>query len=239
MVHIAICDDNDHIVQFIYDIVYDKFRSLKIPFKIVKCSNGEDLLYQIKEVGDFDLVFLDIELGVDNGIDTAAKIKESNPCCYVVFISGYEKYYKAAFSVQPYQFLDKPIKKEDMERIIETVSKKLINDDQVFAFEYGRKQYRINLREILYFVSDLRKIMICTKDGAVYYFYGKMNDVENELKNMSIAFMRIHQSYIINMNYIKVLQKKNIVMQDDSLFPISSSRWKQVMEQYMYFVMGE
>lgn len=236
MINIAICDDQEQEVDKMYDIVFEKFREFNVPFKIIKCSNGEDLLYEMDEVGDFDLIFLDIELGVDNGIDTAAKIKEANPYCYIVFVSGYNRYYKAAFSVQPYQFLDKPINQLEIEKVLDSVSKLIIDNDQVFAFEYKWKQYRIRLNDILYFISEHRMIVLYTKDGAVYEFYGKMNEVEEQLRQMTSAFLRVHKSYLLNMNYIKIFQSDDVIMQDDESFPISIRKRKTVIEQYMSFV---
>ncbi|MGN0437079.1 MAG: LytR/AlgR family response regulator transcription factor [Lachnospiraceae bacterium] len=236
MVNIAICDDKEQEVDILYDIIYKRFMEYNVPFKIIKCSNGEDLLYELKEVGDFDLILLDIELGVDNGIETAEKIRKQNPYCYIIFVSGYKQYYKAAFRVQPYQFLDKPIDQSEVEEVIDSVSNLIIDNNHVFSFEYKWKQYRILLNDILYFISDHRMVVLQTKDGATYEFYGKLNEVEEQIKQMSSVFLRVHKSYLINMNHIKIFQSEDVVMQDDALFPISIRRRKDVMGQYMSYV---
>lgn len=235
MIHIAICDDNHHIVKLMYDIVCDKFTGMMVPFKITQCFSGDDLLYQMCEQGDFDLIFLDVELGMDNGITIAAKIKEKNPWCYIIFLSGYNVYYKDAFSVQPFQFLDKPVKKDEVEHVIEAVYSRIANDNQVFAFEYNRMQYRIRLNDILYFTSELRRITFYTKDEAVYHLYGRMDEVEEQLNKMTNTFVRIHQSYLINLHYVKMLNKNDVVMQNNQSFPISARKRKNTMEQYIRF----
>lgn len=236
LVNIAICDDKEQEVNILYDIIYNRFMDYNVPFKIIKCSNGGDLLYELKEVGDFDLILLDIELGVDNGIETAEIIRKQNPYCYIIFVSGYKQYYKAAFRVQPYQFLDKPIDQSEVEEVIDSVSNLIIDNNHVFSFEYKWKQYRILLNDILYFISDHRMVVLQTKDGATYEFYGKLNEVEEQIKQMSSVFLRVHKSYLINMNHIKIFQSEDVVMQDDALFPISIRRRKDVMGQYMSYV---
>lgn len=236
MVNIAICDDNEQQVRLMENIVCERYNNMNVPFKIVKCSNGGDLLQQMKDYGDFDLIFLDIELGVDNGIDTAEKIKENNPYCFIIFVSGYNQYYKEAFRVQPYDFIDKPVKKEEVERVIESVSKRIIDHEQVFSFEYRWTQYRIPLNDILYFVSEKRLISIYTKDGSIYEFYGRMNDVESQVNEMTNLFLRVHKSYLLNMNHIKIFQSDDVTMQNNQLFPISARKRSKVMEQYMEFV---
>lgn len=235
MINIAICDDNEQEADFMKSFIYEKFNTLNKPFKVVSCSNGEDLMYQIKEEGGFDLLFLDIELGVDNGIDVALKVRKVLPCCYIIFVSGYDQYYKDAFSVQPFQFIDKPFDKEELEKVIDSVMKQIVENDQVFSFEYKWKQYRIRLNEILYFISNQRLILIYTKNGASYEFYGRMNEVEAQLKEMTSVFLRVHKSYLLNMNYIKIFRSNDVTMQDDRLFPISVRKRTGVMEQYMDF----
>lgn len=235
VINIAICDDEEKEVNNIYDIVSNKFASFKVVYKIIKCSNGADLLYEMDEIGAFDLVFLDIELGIDNGIETASKLKQKNPYCNIIFVSGYDRYYKAAFSVQPFQFLDKPVNPIELENVIDSVAGLIINNDLVFSFEYKWKQYRIPINTILYFISDRRVIELYTKDGQVYQFYGKMNEVETQMNEKSSAFLRIHKSYFLNMNYIKVFKSQEVVMQDDKVFQISVRKHKEVVEQYMRF----
>lgn len=127
MINIAICDDEEQEVETMYNIVSQKFDKFNAVYKITKCSNGGDLLYEMDEIGAFDLVFLDIELGIDNGIDAADKVKQKNPYCYIIFVSGYDRYYKAAFGVQPFQFLDKPINRLEVERVIDSVANLFFN----------------------------------------------------------------------------------------------------------------
>lgn len=235
MVNIAICDDNELQVRLMENIVSESYNNMNVPFKIVKCSNGGDLLQQMEDYGDFDLIFLDIEMGLDNGIDTAEKIKAYNPYCFIIFVSGYNQYYKDAFRVQPYDFIDKPVKRKEVERVIESVSKRIIDHEQVFSFEYRWIQYRIPLNDILYFNSEKRLISIYTKDGSIYEFYGRMNEVEQQINEMTNIFIRVHKSYFINMNHIKIFQSDDVTMQNNQLIPISARKRRKVMEQYMEF----
>lgn len=239
MINIAICDDEEQEVETMYNIVSQKFDKFNAVYKITKCSNGGDLLYEMDEIRAFDLVFLDIELGIDNGIDAADKVKQKNPYCYIIFVSGYDRYYKAAFGVQPFQFLDKPINRLEVERVIDSVANLIVDNNSVYSFEHKWKQYRIPINTILYFISDRRLIELHAKDGSVYRFYRKMSEVEKLIAEKSTMFLRVHKSYLINMNYIKVFQSDEITMQDNNVFPISSRKQKEVIEKYMRFAKQE
>ena len=236
MINIALCDDEEQEVYTLHQIVMEQFEKYAVPFKIIDCSNGADLLYELDELGEFDLIFLDIELGIDNGIEVATEIRKRNPYCFIIFVSGYERYYKAAFSVQPYQFLDKPINKREVESVVDSVSKLIINNEQVFSFEYQRKQYRIYLNEILYFMRYQRRIVLQTKDGATYRFYGRIGDIENQLREISSDFLWIHKSFLVNMNYIKIFDNDRVLMQNEEEFPISARKHQNALDQYMSFL---
>lgn len=235
MINIAICDKEEQIVDELYKLIYHWFEQLHVSFKIVKSSNGEDLLYEMSELGDFDFIIMGVELGIDNGIEVAAKIKGMNPHCHIVFMSENEQYYKAAFSVQPYQFLDKPIQVDELENVVKSVAKLIIDNDQILAFKYKWKSYRIRLNDIIYIVSNQRKLMIYTKEGEVYELYGKMDEVHEKIQCMSNVFLRVHKTYLINMNYIKVFQSDKIVMQDGKQIPVSHRKRTEVIKCYTEF----
>lgn len=223
-------------MEELYEFIHDMFSQFHVPFRIIKSSNGEDLLYEMSEVGDFDLIFLDIELGIDNGIEVAKEVRKRSPYCQIIFVSGYNQYYKDAFSVQPFQFLDKPIQKAELEQVVNAVAKLIIDSNQVFAFEYRWKSYRIRLNDIVYIMSNHRKLSLYEKSGACYTFYGTIKDVQVKLQNMSTSFSKVHNRYLINMNYIKVFEGDKIVLQDGSSIPVASREKSKVALQYMSFV---
>lgn len=237
MITIAACDDKEQDLQKLIEYIDKEFTRLQVQYKIIPCSNGQDLLYVQDEVGKFDIVFLDIELERDNGIEVAQELKKNNPCCQIIFVSGYNRYYKEAFRVQPFQFVDKPIKKEEIIQVIQDVAEVVIDNDEVFSFEYKWQQYRILLKDILYFVSDSRMIFLFTQDGKKYEFYGKLSDVEEDINKQTDTFLRVHKSYLINMTYIKIFNSEKVIMQDDKVVQISTRKRKSVMEAYMRYAL--
>lgn len=235
LLSIAICDDQEQEVEEMYQMVHEVVCDYSVPYKIIKCSNGEDLIYELGEYGSFDLIFMDVELKRDNGVEVAKRIREKDPYCKIVFVSGYNQYYKSAFSVQPFQFIDKPINQDEFKEITRAAIKHIVNENEVFSFENKWKHYRISLKDILYFTSEHRIVRVYTKDGNQFEFYGKMNDVETVLEQISTAFLRVHKSHLLNMNYIKVLQRDVVVLQDDSELMVSARRRKEVLERYMAY----
>ncbi|WP_459781844.1 LytTR family transcriptional regulator DNA-binding domain-containing protein [Blautia glucerasea] len=67
-----------------------------------------------------------------------------------------------------------------------------------------------------------RKIYIHTKQGTDY-FYGKLSDIEVELENSVIPFIRIHQSYLVNYHHISQYQSSKIIMENGVELTVSAA----------------
>ena len=109
MIRIAVCDDEQHVLDEISQMTATYMRSCNFNFQIDTFCSGEELLMEIDQSGMYQIVFLDIELTEMNGIRVAVQLRKQYPSMLLVFVSGYSEYYRAAFDVQPFQFLDKPV----------------------------------------------------------------------------------------------------------------------------------
>ncbi|MDO5389227.1 MAG: LytTR family DNA-binding domain-containing protein [Clostridia bacterium] len=81
--------------------------------------------------------------------------------------------------------------------------------------------------DILYFMSTSRKISVVTKNSN-YECYGKINELNNV-----IGFIKVHKSFLINLNYVKEYNYKSIKMLNNEYIPISQSlrtKVKTIME---------
>lgn len=93
--------------------------------------------------------------------------------------------------------------------------------------------------DILYFESYGRKIKIHLKDGSLESFNGKLSDVEKELDNGKIPFLRIHKSYFVNYHYIKARAKTEIILTDGTRLPVSREIGTRFGAQYTRLLGGE
>ena len=80
-----------------------------------------------------------------------------------------------------------------MEKLISDVYEKLQIDDK-FAFKSNKTYYNISLNKIMYFMSEKRITNVYCID-KICTFYGKMNDVEINLRKKQVDFWRIHHSF--------------------------------------------
>ena len=231
MLRIGICDDIREEVEKQEKQVRQITYQMGIRTDIRKCYSGMDLLMEIELSGQFDIIFLDIELGGINGIETARQIRESDVNCNIIFITSFEQYSKEAISVHPFAFVDKPDAYAQMKKIIIDAYDKLQIDDK-FAFKFNKTYYNISLNKIMCFMSEKRIINIYCID-KICTFYGKMNDVEVNLKKKQADFWRIHHSFLVNPRYIEEYHYDKIVLQNGISLEISRAKRENIRLMYM------
>lgn len=128
------------------------------------------------------------------------------------------------FRLQPLDFLIKPISREQVKEVLMRSLKQRAGGKALFEYQKGGGFYQVPCEEILYFMSNDKKIIMAAKDG-MQEFYGKLREVAGKLPP---GFLAIHQSYLINMDYVAEYTYESVKMQDGSLLSISKPYRKAV-----------
>lgn len=167
------------------------------------CGEGrtrEECLKLVAKVQP-DVVFLDIELQGENGIDIAKEINRINEDIYIVFATAYSQYAVDAFSVEAFDYILKPF--ED-ERIIEVVERirRTIEPKSLPGFITAWKEDRmvvLSPSEIVYCCIEDEKTVIKSLKGE-YTVPLTLSSLEKKLS--PLGFMRTHKSFIVNLGHI-------------------------------------
>ena len=196
---------------------------------------NEALTLDFKNDFDFDIAFIEIDSNRFPGIEIAKKIRESgNIKTEIVLISTDDSFALYGYKLNAFDYLIKPIP-------IKTISESLdryfcyYESDYVkyFSFKnYGAIQ-KIKLDDIYYFTSNGRKCTIIN-NRADCDFYAKLDDIESQLDEN--GFIRVHQSYIVNVRYIKGMTKDGITMNNGLFVPISQRRYSEAKSKFMKYL---
>lgn len=211
MIRIGICEDIKEELKREKVMVQEIMQELGYNVQIVCCLNGEDLLCEIENTGDFDILLLDIQMSGRNGVETARVIRETDHRAVMIFISLYDQYCKDIINIQPFAFVDKPVSREALGGILSKVMEVHDSGDELFEFTFRKKKYSFLLREICYFESDRREVYVHGRDREVSY-YDKLDTVEKRLENSTVRFLRINKSFLVNVLYIREYHYDHVVM---------------------------
>ncbi|WP_026997755.1 LytR/AlgR family response regulator transcription factor [Flectobacillus major] len=184
---------------------------------IGECENVPDAKVMLKK-NQVDLLLLDIRLGDKTGFDLLADFPDFS--FKVIFITAYDQYALKALKVGVLDYLLKPIGEDDFHLAIDKVRQKLVSKEQyrVAAEHLQHKPQRItiNTREGLH-ILWLEEIMYCEADGGYTTFFlndGSKPIVSKPLKEYEMllpetTFLRVHQSFIVNINFVTLFKKEN------------------------------
>lgn len=235
MVKIAVCDDS-------YEECVALERALKKALNqditIAKHDNYFSFTtYVLDEVkGQLDVVFIGLNVKGYSGVKIAQTLLSRYSHLKIIFVTKYLELVKDIFMINPVYLLIKPYEMkyvtDAIYKAIRTVDEEK-NDFLVLKAKYGRNGIiSVRLKDFYYAASDRRKLEIVTDEETIEINM-KLNDLEERLPD---NFLRVHQSYLVNMDKILKITKEEVYLYNDVVIPISRSRLNHVNETYMRYL---
>lgn len=148
----------------------------------------------------FDLALLDINMPGGDGLELGFDLRYRQSDIAIIFQTAYDEHALKAFEVGAMGYLVKPYSKEQLMAAIERVGTTAPNDDFRLLSKSGDTHYLFKPDEIYYVKADLTEVIFRTQEGFSYFNH-KISEVEQLLS--PYEFVRIHRSYLINLNRIK------------------------------------
>lgn len=161
------------------------------------------------------IFFLDIDINGDNkkGIEVAKKIREKSRTATIVFVTTHSEFMLLTYRAQvsALDFIDKADEDSSIKINLKNCLRKVIENQaltmpqEFFVFENNKATIRIPMDEILYFeTAESHRLKLVTKSGQ-RNFYGSIKEV----MAANQTFFRSHKSYLINLDNVVCLDKKN------------------------------
>lgn len=227
---ISICDDDSNMLNMLKAWVEEFMDESECQIQLY--DNGIDLIYEVEHNEIPEIIFMDIKLKNDNGIDVAKIIKKYKDDAVIIFISGYSEYFEDSFEADPVYFLVKPIKKESFTKAMEKAFEKITSKDKKYLVLRKTEVVRIPLDDIFYIESEGRKVHIhCKKEILTYY--EKLDHLEEQLKK---DFVRSHKSYLVNMKWVRRVDSKFAFLTNGVEIPISRNKLMDTKDKvFEYF----
>ena len=230
--NIAICDDNNDYINTLENYINDlKVKNLEHDV----FYSGEELLNEYKNnEANYDAIFMDMEMGEFDGIETANLIRQFDRNVIIVFVTSHKKYMQRSFQCMPFRFLIKPINFSDFEEVFREVCIKLDDDPETFIFLENKKRTRIFCSDIIFFESSAHSILIYTRDGKIHKTRKSMTELQETIEKST--FVRVHRAFVINLRYIHQISELEVIMHHyDNPIPVSRTYNKDLEDMFLNF----
>jgi two-component system LytT family response regulator len=244
MIKAVIIDDEPAMQEVSSMLLSEYFPEIKQVGIANSVKSGIDLILEQNP----DLVLLDIELTDGNSFQILQKLKPYN--FKVVFITGHNSYAIKAIKFSALDYILKPVNeiefqqaiKNAVEQIKENLDSPLQADVLIDTYKKETQSKKLVLKtmESLHIV-DISEILFCQSDNSYTTFY--LIDSENIIVSKSIkeysellieyGFFRPHQSYLVNLNHVKKIDKSDggfIIMKNKKEIPVSIRQKKHLIK---------
>jgi two-component system LytT family response regulator len=182
---------------------------------------------EIRDAKQVDIVFLDIDMPELSGLEVADIISSHTA---VIFTTAFPNYAVQAFEKNGSDFILKPISFERFTKSVIKVqdlirSKKIAEQhpaEEHFFINPGARGIKVQLSysDILYIEALVNYVVIHTIEGK-HITYLSMKEIENSIPLS--RFIRIHKSYIVNIDRIKSIDGNNIKLSQNTELPVGIS----------------
>jgi DNA-binding LytR/AlgR family response regulator len=226
-IKIAICDDSmEDIERLKGDLL-----TFDASFEITTYTNGEMLIDDfIDDKLIVDILFLDIYMPQIDGVTTAQKIRGDYPDIKIIFLSSSNEFYQQAYELFAFNYILKPFEKDRLFSVMERALSEIGKEQRhKLQFRYKSVAYSVNCRDILYLESQNKIILLHMADKSTLQYYGKLDEIIHELPDK--AFLRCHQSFIVNLFHIGEMGEKHFRV-GENLIGISRKYLRTSKDEY-------
>lgn len=234
MIKVAICEDSRTDRDILQKIIEYLMKERGLAFQIDLYEDGESLMNGYSN-HPCDLIFLDIMMGEIDGIETGRRIRALDPKVEIVYCTSSEDFAIAAYEIHAMGYLLKPYEPGRIGAVIDYYAQKHPQKNQNFIeVKSHRKSVIIPYKDIIYMESDNKVVYIHTTTQGDVKVYNRLDVLEDEIKDE--RFLRCHQSYFVNMQYVAGLVDSDFIMITDSMIPIRKSGRKLIVKRYEEFL---
>lgn len=205
---------------------------------VALCENAFDALKVLEANNEIQLIFADINMPDLSGMDL---VKSLSGGPKVIFTTAYSEYAIEGFQVDALDYLLKPIsftqflkaanKARHWFELLENHNKDAVSphEENIFV-KSDYKIIKIKMDDILYIESANEYIKIILENGESIMTFMRLKNMEENLPKDK--FMRVHRSFIIQLNKIKAVEKNRVMISAKVHIPIGE-QYKDTFQQYI------
>ena len=234
MLKIAICDDEKIFAEKIKELLEVYLDSKHIAREINIYTSGIDFVALGENVMEYDIAFLDIDM---KDIQTADKIRVYSQDIYIAFVTAYINYAPEGYRCNAIRYI---LKNSDqlaasIYECMDAILDKISSSHKTKTIDFCGGSCEVLVNQIMYIESNKHKLLfhIIGKDPEDYSIYSTLNDVEKEY--IEADFLRVHQSYMVNMKYISKLVRYYVILENGERISIPKVRYREVADSYIAY----
>lgn len=237
MLRLAICDDDLNSLSQIISLIKEYRSKSSFSFEYTDFHNGIELISVLEQGKHFDVYCLDIVMPGYNGIELGKEIRKHDKSARIVFLTSSPEFALDSYSVKAENYILKPIHKETLFNTLNDIFEQTKREEENFiTVKDIQGIQKILLSNLVYAEAMGRKVLFHLSSGRILECSLRFSQACDMLSEYPF-FTKPHRSYIVNMNYINIIENTEIILQTSDIIPIAQGKGKEVKDIYLSFQM--
>jgi len=228
---ILVCDDDARFAQKLSG----RLQELTAPTDErvqIDCFSDPQTLTD-SDLARYDIAFLDIDMGEMSGLALARRLRGVRQDTVLIFVTNYVEYSLEGYEVQAFRYL----LKSDLDGKLECYTQQAIA-----AYCKGREMIRllcddgerdISVQSIVFAETGVRRMILHLRNVSQGTLSTRITMAQLTETLTPLGFLKIHKSYLVNMQSIKRLQSTQAILTDDTILPVSAHRYDAIKDDYL------
>jgi len=235
-IKIAVCDSDIEAGAALRELIGSQKKGVQVQL----FASAEELLAFGEE---FDIYFLDIKGAGGMALARQLRAQEQGRRHIIIFVTGYREYMEAAFDVQAFHYLMKPIDREKFAQVLDKACREVEflhqqEADYVLLKVRGQEgemeSRKVLLRDIRFVESNNKNVIFHTERGA-FPAQGTMEEFEERL---GAGFYRCHRCYLVNLACITAYSQREIKVTGGETVMLAHKKYGTFVKAYLRYARG-
>lgn len=235
MIQIGLCDDDLEILSQL-QVLLDRYQvERNAEITSAAFQSPLELLAEIEKGMRFDILLLDVLMPGENGIDAAREIRRYDNNVKIIFLTSSSEFAVESYTVGAYFYQLKPIWEESFFRLMDSViaeCEKSSGMSLILRCKSGIT--RVELDKLEYCEVLGHSLWLHLVGGTVLESVGRMDHLCEQLADHP-NFLRVHRSFLINMDHVKAIVPKAITMASLAELPVPRGKYAELKDRYLEY----
>ena len=172
----------------------------------VSCFDSGEAFLRSFRAERYDVIFLDIYMGGETGVEAAEKIRKADKRVVLIFTTNSLDHTLESYRLKAAGYLEKPLSAEDVKEALELAHFRRKTRAAITITMEGGRNEEVLLDSILFFEHQGHVVTVHTTAGVLRtHQAARLDEMEKRLP--SPPFLRCHRSFIVNLNHVRRIDK--------------------------------
>ena len=237
MIRIAVCDDSPEFLQRAADMVERWSEQSGTPAEIYRFDNGDALLAK-NAVTHMDIIFLDIIMPLQNGIDTAKELRLSDNAVKIIFLTSSPEFALESYEVKAQGYLLKPVTYEKIKETLDECSHGFETESENIVLKTAFGYQKLYFHDIEYAEAQNKRVVFFLRTGKTVEAAQPLHSLEDRITEND-GFFKCHRSYLVYIPNVDRFSMTEIITKSGRSIPIARGYVKAFKDAYFALVFND